>query len=51
MRRVTVLPPTKSRMLPKLGTVSATKRRKNTLHDRKAQRFQLKAAKKTLRNN
>ena len=46
VRRVTVEPPTRSRMAPKLGTVSAMKRRQATESDLNAQRFQLKSEKK-----
>ena len=44
--RVTVLPPTRSRMEPKLGTVSAMKRRVMTDTERKTHRFQLNSGKK-----
>ena len=43
VRRVTVDAPTKSRIDPKLGTVSAMKRRPATESERKRQRFQLKS--------
>ena len=46
MRRVTVEAPTKSRIEPKLGTVSAMKRRTATERERNRQRFQLKSVKK-----
>ena len=45
VRRVTVDAPTRSKIEPKLGTVSAMKRRKKTDNVRKTQRFQLKTKK------
>jgi len=41
VRRVTELPPTKSRMDPKFGIDSATNRRTNMVQVRNTMRFQL----------
>jgi hypothetical protein len=41
VRHVIVLPPTRSRILPKLGTDSAMNRRMTMLADLNTQRFQL----------
>ena len=43
VKQVTVVAPTKSRMLPKLGIVSAMNNRTRTAEERKTQRFQLKS--------